>query len=138
MADDAAASGSSAAQERAPCGRRKHEGVEPRPVFDEAEVAALIFLVQRHLPRILATGGRASWGYSAEERRQRWDRVRRRMRRLTGVERPIKQIQHRWSDIISREPDLLEMLSVEVEGPGQCWFIKNVIFLNKCVLFLFF
>ncbi|XP_069062133.1 uncharacterized protein [Pleurodeles waltl] len=115
-----AGSSSRASATRTPCGRRRRSGVQPRPIFTEAEVAALIFWVQRHLPSMLAVGGRPGSGYSLRERRVRWGRVRRCVRRSTGGQRTTQQLTHRWADIINREQDLLDLLGVEVPGlPAQ-------------------
>ncbi|XP_078518082.1 uncharacterized protein LOC144782584 [Lissotriton helveticus] len=99
-----------------PCGRRRPSWVQPRPIYTEAELAALIFWIQRHLPSMLAAGGRPGRGYAAQERLLRWGRVRRCVRGSTGVKRTTQQLIHRWNDIIDREQDLLDFLGVEVVG----------------------
>ncbi|XP_078515512.1 uncharacterized protein LOC144780876 [Lissotriton helveticus] len=104
---------------RTPCGRRRRSGVQPRPIYTEAELAALIFWVQRHLPAMLAAGGRPGSGYPLRQRRLLWGKVRRCVRGSTGSPRTTQQLKHRWADIVNREQDVLDLLGVEVEGFGS-------------------
>ncbi|XP_078527955.1 uncharacterized protein LOC144802773 [Lissotriton helveticus] len=52
------------------------------------------------------------------ERRKRWEQVCRALFDISGVQRTYNQVTHRWTDILDRERDLLDLLGVEVPGLG--------------------
>lgn len=104
---------------RQECGRWRGENVQPRETFGAVEVAALIFYVQRYLPKTIEAGGRPGTGYGLRERRQLWDKVRRAMYRESGVRRTDKQVTHRWSDVLDRDQELLDLLGVQIPGLGE-------------------
>ncbi|XP_078540201.1 uncharacterized protein LOC144825228 [Lissotriton helveticus] len=96
--------------------------VVPREIFSPEEVGALVFYVQRRLPKTIAAGGRIAGGYTnRQERRKRWEQVCRALFHISGVQgvqRTYNQVTHRWTDILDRERDLLDLLGVEVPGLG--------------------
>ncbi|XP_078496493.1 uncharacterized protein LOC144752437 [Lissotriton helveticus] len=101
---------------RLPCGRLRGENVAPREIFSAEEVAALVFYVQRRLPRTIMAGGKIASGYGLRERRKRWEKVCRAMYQQSRVRRTYNQVTHRWTDILDRERDLLDLLRLEIPG----------------------
>ncbi|XP_078502625.1 uncharacterized protein LOC144759725 [Lissotriton helveticus] len=99
---------------RLPCGRLSGENVQAREIFSAEEVGALVFYVQRRLPRTIMAGGRIASGYGIRERRKRWEKVCRAMYQHSRVRRTYNQVTHRWTDILDRERNLLDLLGLEI------------------------
>ncbi|XP_078496841.1 uncharacterized protein LOC144752889 [Lissotriton helveticus] len=61
-------------------------------------------------------GGKIARGYGIQERRKRWEKVCWAMYQHSRVRRTYNQATHRWTDLLDRERDLLDLLGLEIPG----------------------